>query len=144
MTDQEREIKRIISCIRSCRNAGTDITITIGKNRSHFILNALEELWQYREIGTVEECREARKKQRAKRPVKTPDCGECTKEKCGTDCISYSYGRTFICPACHKNTVYNSENDTYYNACINCRQAIDWSHEILWTGRRPYTMGREV
>ncbi len=51
MTDQEAEIKRVISYIRSCREAGIDTTITIDKNRSHFILNALEEIQQYRATG---------------------------------------------------------------------------------------------
>ncbi len=50
MTEQEEEIKRVVSYIRSCRNAGIDTTITIDKGRSHFILNALEEIQQYREL----------------------------------------------------------------------------------------------
>lgn len=62
MTEQEKEIKRVISYIRSCRDAGIDTTITIDKSRNHFILNVLEEIQQYRVIGTVEECREAMKK----------------------------------------------------------------------------------
>lgn len=84
MTDQEREIKRVISYIRSCRNAGIDTTITIDKSRNHFILNALEEIQQYRAIGTVEECRQARERQMGKKPVypylksfpTCPNCGE--------------------------------------------------------------------
>ncbi len=32
-------------------------------------LDLLEELHQYRAIGTVEECREARERQRAKKPI---------------------------------------------------------------------------
>lgn len=54
MTEQEAEVKRVISYIRSCRNAGIDTTITIDKSRNHLILNALEELQQYRALGTVE------------------------------------------------------------------------------------------
>ncbi len=50
MTEQEEEIKRVVSYIRSCRNAGIDTTITIDKGRSHFILNALEEIQQYRDL----------------------------------------------------------------------------------------------
>ena len=45
-------------------------------------IKALEEIQQYREIGTVEECREAVEKQKAKNPVKDkyhhnccPNCG---------------------------------------------------------------------
>lgn len=58
VTDQEREIKRVISYIRSCRDAGIDTTITIDKTRNHLILNALEELGQYRNLGTVRELKE--------------------------------------------------------------------------------------
>lgn len=55
MTEQEKEIERVIKYIRSCRDAGIDTTITIDKNKSHFILNALEEIQQYRALGTVED-----------------------------------------------------------------------------------------
>lgn len=61
MTDAEREIKRLISYIRSCRVANIDCTVTIDKSLTHGVLNALEEIQQYREIGTVEECREAKR-----------------------------------------------------------------------------------
>ena len=37
------EIERVISYIRSCREANIDVTITIDKDRSHLILNALEK-----------------------------------------------------------------------------------------------------
>ena len=50
MTEQEAEVKRVISYIRSCRNAGIDTTITIDKSRNHLILNALEEIQQYRAL----------------------------------------------------------------------------------------------
>ena len=65
MTEQEAEIKRVISYIRSCREAGIDTTITLDKDKSHFILNALEEVRQYRALGKVEECREAVKQLKA-------------------------------------------------------------------------------
>lgn len=59
MTDAEREINRLISYIRSCREANIDCTVTIDKRLTHGVLNALQEIQQYREIGTVEECRKA-------------------------------------------------------------------------------------
>ena len=68
MTDTEREIKRLISYIRSCRVANIDCTVTIDKSLTHGILNALEEIQKYREIGTVEECREAMEKQVPRKP----------------------------------------------------------------------------
>lgn len=68
-TDQEKEIGRVIKYIRSCRRAGVDTTITIDKNKNHFILNALEEVLQYRSIGTVEEFQYAMEKQTPKNPI---------------------------------------------------------------------------
>ncbi|MCU6748432.1 hypothetical protein OCV51_12330 [Faecalicatena acetigenes] len=58
MTDTEREIKRLISYIRSCRVANIDCTVTIDKSLTQGILNALEEIQHYREIGTVEEIKD--------------------------------------------------------------------------------------
>lgn len=44
-------------------------------------ISALEEIQQYREIGTVEECREAVEKQKAKKPIRID---MCTCPNCGT------------------------------------------------------------
>lgn len=76
MTDTEREIKRLISYIRSCRVANIDCTVTIDKNLTHGILNALEEIQKYREIGTVEECREAMEKVDYDDYEHCPKCGQ--------------------------------------------------------------------
>lgn len=113
MADQEREIQRVISYIRSCRDAGIDTTITIDKNRNHFILNALEEIQQYRAIGTVEECREARERQRAKKPFI-----QRTDEK-----ILYK------CPCCKNVFVEayeNSQRGYIPKYCEMCGQSIDF------------------
>lgn len=110
MTEQEAmEIKRVISYIRSCREAGIDTTITIDKNRNHFILNALEEIRQYRALGTVEELREAMEKQRAKKPK--------------------FYAYNFYCSKCG-NLVGNKEFGWQrFMYCDHCGQSIDWSEE---------------
>lgn len=115
MTDQEKEIKRVISYIRSCRDAGIDTTITIDKTRNHFILNALEEIQQYREIGTVEECREARERHRAKKP--TPiDYEKYIGVVNNAECLRGAYW----CPNC-KHAIRSGDY------CNDCGQAIDWS-----------------
>ena len=73
-------------------------------------IEALKEIQQYREIGTVEECREAVEKQKAKKPVKDkyhcnccPNCGWIVSGEIG-------YGEEF-CPHCE-----------------NCGQAIQWDN----------------
>ena len=76
-------------------------------------ISALKEIQQYRAIGTVEECREAVEKQKAKNPVKDkyhhnccPNCGWIVSGEGG-------YGEEF-CPHCE-----------------NCGQAIRWVNENL-------------
>lgn len=79
-------------------------------------IQALEEVQQYRQIGTVEECREAVEKQTAKKPDYEGD--------------GFSDGQlvydTWICPCCGKH--YEVYCDRYYY-CQNCGQHIDWSDE---------------
>lgn len=70
-------------------------------------ISALEEIQQYRELGTVEELREAREKQRAKK--------------------SKFYAHNFYCSKCG-NLVGNNEFDwKRFMYCDRCGQAIDWS-----------------
>ena len=79
-------------------------------------ITALKEVQKYREIGTVEECREAVEKQKAKKPDYEgdgyDDCGE----------IVYD---TWICPNCGKR--YEVDYDDYKH-CPNCGQAIQWKN----------------
>lgn len=115
MTDTEREIRRLISYIRSCRAAGIDCTVTIDKGLTHGVLNALTEILQYRAIGTVEECREVVEKQRPKKPVIKP-------------------WSPALCPNCG-NQLSESLGDGYYRhlvhdeRCCKCDQKLDWSEE---------------
>lgn len=75
-------------------------------------ISALKELQQYREIGTVEECREAVEKQKPKRPIK---------DKWKHDC----------CPSCgwfvSEETGWG---DRYNPHCENCGQAIQWDENL--------------
>ena len=75
-------------------------------------IKALEEIQQYREIGTVEECRKAVERQKPKMPDYEGD--------------GYADGEmvydTWICPNCGKK--YEVDYDDYKH-CPNCGQAID-------------------
>lgn len=78
---------------------------------------ALEEIQQYREIGTVEECREAAEKQKPKKP-------------------RLNYKRKFLvegiytCPTCGNARLKKYANERQNNSfCWDCGQAIDWSEE---------------
>lgn len=68
---------------------------------------ALEEIQQYRAIGTVGECREAMERQREKKPVK---------DKYNRDC----------CPDCGWIVCQDEYGGRYLPHCENCGQAIDW------------------
>lgn len=67
-------------------------------------IKALEELQQYRTIGTVEECRAAVEKQTAKRPR--------------------IMGNAMICPSCPR--CFKSDNSAY---CPSCGQKLKWEDE---------------
>ena len=71
---------------------------------------SLKEIQQYREIGTVEECREARERQRAKKVVISHN--GCVKDN----------GKAF----CH-NCGLDIHGKGMVGHCFRCGQAIDWS-----------------
>lgn len=72
-------------------------------------IEALEEIEQYRALGTVEELKEAKEKQIAKKPE--------SKQRFADLWLG-------VCHSCTANGVY-SEMDY----CDKCGQAIDWSEE---------------
>lgn len=71
-------------------------------------IKALEEVQQYRQIGTVEECREAVKKQTVRKPVRL---GKCTCPSCSTHNETWRKRR---------NTI---PSDIVY--CWHCGQAVE-------------------
>lgn len=77
-----------------------------------------EELDAYKEIGTVEECREAVEKTIAKKPDLEGD--------------GYADGElvydTWYCPNCGQ--WYETDYDDY-KCCPECGQKIDWSYQRL-------------
>lgn len=78
-------------------------------------ISALEEIQQYRALGTLEELRETREKQVPKRPSFEGD---------GYDDEGNTIYDTWICPCCNKD--YEVDYDEY-DYCPDCGQAIDWS-----------------
>lgn len=85
---------------------------------------ALKEIQQYREIGTVEECREAVEKQKAKKPVCVP---KPYNEEVG-------FNDEWHCPSCGSYIGYFTEGmnePEQMEYCNECGQHIarDWSEE---------------
>ena len=75
-------------------------------------IKALKEIQQFREIGSVEECREAVEKQKPKKIIIEPYCPtECP--TCGHE-LSTSLGDGYY------------KYPTFLKRCPNCGQAIQW------------------
>lgn len=83
-------------------------------------IKALEEIQQYRAIGTVEECREAVERRRARKPKIELD-------------ETKSFHR-YYCPVCNRD--FCNDSSSFFMASIfkenycqekDCGQAIDWS-----------------
>lgn len=126
MTEQEaikihiEECKHRVGVINMYLETGENIDDEIIKESEKNIvilkvaIAALEEIQQYRAIGTVEECRKAVEKQRAKKPNLEGD-GYAD---------GYMVYDTWICPCC--GISYEVDYDDY-KYCPDCGQHIDWS-----------------
>ena len=101
MTEQEA-----IGCLKADKEYLVDMKVCDGEEMD-VAIKALEELEQYRAIGTPEECRAAVEKQKAKKPIHND---KCTCPSCGTHNEVIKKRR---------NTVYS---DIVY--CWHCGQAV--------------------
>ena len=87
-------------------------------------IKSLKEIQQYRELGTVEELREAREKQIPKKPVKSgvTDSKGIFHPTNGIDGVPYD-----LCPNCETNlctTGMLARKKMKY--CQECGQKLDW------------------
>lgn len=83
----------------------------VGKMACDMAISALKEIQQYREIGTVEECRKALERRKPKRAV--------------FDCMIGNWEGIFNCPACGK-VILRDCGDVENTFCERCGQAIRW------------------
>ena len=86
-------------------------------------IKALEEIQQYRAIGTVEDCRAAMEKQTPKNPIKTNiyegERAEILKKRGAIN------PEVFKCPAC-KKIIDPGYSNSY---CKKCGQRIVWENK---------------
>ena len=112
MTENE-----VLEYLKSSKRKNDMLGILPGSDIGNTIIKALEELKQYRTIGTVEECRAAVEKQTARKGIR---------EK-----IKNGYNRGmhhYYCPVCcEKGDLRNKYNVGLY--CSDCGQKLDWSDE---------------
>ena len=86
-------------------------------------IKALEEVQQYREIGTVEECREAVEKQKPKAPkdsIKIKPVIDENGAYVDADVTVY-----LLCPNCGEMVGIDENVDKF---CHECGQAIQWDN----------------
>lgn len=79
-------------------------------------ITALKGINQYRAIGTVEECREAKERGSGKKPVMKPFYEDMKEEY-------------LCCPTCGDILTDRipMDNKYFYFHCLNCGQKLDWS-----------------
>ena len=75
-------------------------------------IESMEEVEQYRALGTVEELKEAREKQVAKKPTEIHEIEDGT-----------FYRIDFMCPSCDTSVVGQPYKPNY---CKHCGQKLDW------------------
>lgn len=85
---------------------GDEIVARDDEEAIRLAISALEEIQQYQAIGTVEECREARGRKKARKPV------------------TYQGTNRADCPVCG-NTV-RGIGKPFGNYCSRCGQKLDW------------------
>lgn len=85
-------------------------------------IKALEEVQQYRAIGTVEECRSAMDKQTAKKIIRREAIDEDAESEL-RDFITRR-GMIYSCPTCGSHIAVEEMKN-----CWECGQLLDWSDE---------------
>ena len=78
----------------------------------------LKMLSEYREIGTVEECRKSVERQKPKEPT----------------VLKQQHSDSYNCPKCGRNLILKCGTDWFggqhYKSCPNCGQAIRWDENL--------------
>ena len=101
------DIEKAIDCLKADKEYLVDMKICDGEEMD-IAIKALEEIQQYREIGTVEECRMAVEKQKEERPIAV---------------LGTFGGEEHECRECGNTVEYMDEY------CKWCGKKLDWSEE---------------
>lgn len=111
-------------CKINCGDCKENIPIAYQEKAYEVAISALKEIQQYREIGTVEECREAVEKQKAKKPkdsLKINPVIDGNGAYVDADTTIY-----LLCPNCEELVGIEENCDNY---CRECGQKIDKESE---------------
>lgn len=110
-------------CNRDCTKCDIVQEVDNLNNAYDMAIKALEEVQQYRAIGTVEECREAVEKQTAKKPefvdTRFMNNGKHISDGCQLQ-------KCYKCPNCNQHIFHVWDDELY---CKYCGQLLDWSDD---------------
>ena len=125
MTVQEAKAKEVLNNIWDFADAQDEEKGDVVDDAIIEAIGCMEEVEQYRALGTVEELKEAREKQVASKPLyrqgtlfKWID----TVIERGRNVNVPKWSNRDACPNCKKDVLKT-------NYCPNCGQALDWSEE---------------
>lgn len=98
-------------------------------------ISALKEVQRYREIGTVEEFREAVEKRKSKKPVwKKGRSVICKDYEDGHGEVEENKWADWVCPNCGwfvgEQYIPRRHNQKKSNYCSRCGQAIQWDKNL--------------
>lgn len=112
MKDRVMTENEALGYLKNSKRQKSMLGILPGSDIGNTIIKALEELKQYRAIGTLEECRTAVEKQKSM-PVADKYM------------LSPIGGKIGKCPICLKSTLMEGDNPY----CPNCGQKLKWEDE---------------
>lgn len=126
MTENEKLVRdetEAIECLKSNKPTSGYLML---QESIDMAIKALEEVQQYRAIGTPEECRAAMEKQTAKRALHQ-GCYDKNGEWHEWNGIN---GKPYeLCPSCRANLCCETPLDIKPKYCKNCGQKLDWRNE---------------
>ena len=113
-----------LECLKSSKRKNDILGILPGSDIGNTIIKALEEVQQYREIGTLELCRMAVRKQTARRSLHQGcyDKDGVWHEWNGINGKPYE-----LCPSCGVNLCCEMPINRKPNYCKECGQKLDWN-----------------
>ena len=117
----EQEAIEVIKLIRATASRRSNVIESLS-----VAISAMKEIKQYRAIGTVQECREAREKQMPKAPKKDSLKIKPVIDENGAyvDADTTVY---LLCPNCGELVGMDEDIDRF---CRECGQAIRWNENL--------------
>lgn len=101
-------VQKEVKSLKDYLDKNVNNELIIARSFLEDFISLFGEIQQYRAIGTVEECREARERQIPKKPIHDVLC---------------------VCPNCH-TTIFQFAFEAKWKCCKECGQALDWGETV--------------